>query len=180
MTRCFISLDLPEEVRKEIEHMQKLIQKKTGFLGKLVEFENLHLTLKFLGEIEENKLKEVESRLKNLRFNCFEAEVESIGTFANDKEGHNIHLWIRINNCDKLQKEIDNSLKDLFKPEDIFMAHITLARIKKLLNKQMFLDYLDDFKFKKLKFAVKEFYLKKSILTPLGPIYENLEKYSLN
>jgi len=55
--RCFIGIDLPVEATKEIERLQRII--KPHFVGKATSSENLHLTLKFLGEIEDNTLNEI-------------------------------------------------------------------------------------------------------------------------
>ena len=54
--RCFIALDLPVEIIKEIKKIQKELPE---FIGKKTESENLHLTLKFLGEVSEEKIKEI-------------------------------------------------------------------------------------------------------------------------
>ena len=57
--RCFIALDLPREAIKRIEEIQELIKKKNLFAGKFTESDNLHLTLKFLGEISEEQIREI-------------------------------------------------------------------------------------------------------------------------
>ena len=50
MIRCFICIDFPDEVIKEVARVQEELE-KVKFNGKLTELENLHLTLKFLGEM---------------------------------------------------------------------------------------------------------------------------------
>ena len=62
--RCFIGIDLSFEATKEIERLQKII--KPHFVGKTTSNKNLHLTLKFLGEIEDATLNEVKKKLKVL------------------------------------------------------------------------------------------------------------------
>ena len=59
LTRAFIAIEFPDEVVKEIARVQELVS-KIKFTGKLTELENLHLTLKFLGEISEEKVEEGE------------------------------------------------------------------------------------------------------------------------
>src|SRR3989344_9617389 len=78
--RTFICIDFPDEVVKEVARVQEELG-KIKFTGKLTEIENLHLTLKFLGEIEENKLNEVKERLKKIEFEEFEAKLFELGTF---------------------------------------------------------------------------------------------------
>ena len=60
--RCFLAIDLPEEFKEELLIIEKEIQ---PFLsGNFIESKNMHLTLKFLGEIDENRLKEIIKKLK--------------------------------------------------------------------------------------------------------------------
>ena len=61
-TRCFIALDLPREIINHVKEIQRLIKKKNLFIGKFTESENIHLTLKFLGEIDKKKIKQVKKQ----------------------------------------------------------------------------------------------------------------------
>jgi len=176
MTRIFISLDLSRDAINEIVRMQKILWKKTLFTGKLTESENLHLTLKFLGEVDDSKIIEVKKRLSQIKFSEFFAETGEIGVF--NKDFIKI-IWIKLNGKGiwGLQKEIDLKLKDMFNVEARFMSHITIARVKNVKDKKGFLEYLDSVKPKKIRFNLNEFLLKKSELTPSGPKYEDIEKY---
>ena len=170
--RCFISIDIPKEVKREIKKIQDSLP---DFNGKKTELENLHLTLKFLGEIDELKMLEVKKKLREIKFNKFEVEVNSIGVFS---EKFIRIVWLRLSNCDNLQKQVDEKLKDLFEPEKRFMSHLTIARVKSC-NKENFLKGLQKIKISKIKFEVKNFYLKQSILTKKGLKYKTIEKYFL-
>ena len=174
MLRAFISIDVPREVREEIRKIQDKLQE---FKGKKTETENLHLTLKFLGEISEEKITEIKRKLKEINFNKFEANIDSIGVFS---EKFIRIIWLHLSNCRGLQREIDNKLKDLFKPEFRFMSHLTIARVKKVDNKNKFLEELNNIKITKIKFQVDKFLLKQSILKPQGPEYRVLESFNLN
>ena len=142
------------------------------------ESENLHLTLKFLGEIEEEKVEEVKKLLKKIKQEEFEVSLGELGTFINR---YNSILWIKLNGKEiwDLQKKIDESLKNIFPIEERFMSHITLARMKKINDKKIFLEYVKNLKHRVVKFKIKEFILKKSELKPEGPVYSNIEKYEL-
>lgn len=174
--RCFIALDIPREAITYLEGIQELIQKKNLLIGKFTEPENLHLTLKFLGHIDESTVEKVKEKLKEIRFPSFEAELGGLGVFS--KNFIKI-VWVRLENCGKLQKEVDEKLNGLFEREDRFMSHITIARVKKVKDKQGLLDYIKNVKTKKTRFKVSKFFLKKSILSSDGPVYEDLESYSL-
>jgi len=96
--RCFISIDLSENIKQEIDKIQN---KLPDFYGKKTELTNLHLTLKFLGEIGEDKVKEVKERLSGIDFEKFEAEIDSLGVFS--KKFIRI-VWLHVSGCEELQK----------------------------------------------------------------------------
>ena len=84
-----------------------------------------------------------------------------------------------MNNCDALQKEIDEKLSPIFEPERRFMSHLTIARVKSIKDKNIFLEKIKKIKFDKIKLKVKNFKLKRSKLTRNGSVYEDLEIYDL-
>jgi|SRR3989344_4521470 len=188
--RCFIALDLPAEIIKEIKKIQDALPE---FVGKKIESENLHLTLKFFGEISEEKIEQIKSALKNIKFQKFETEIDSLGVFS--EKAIRI-VWLNLKNCDALQKEVDDSLKGLFKPEERFMGHLTIARVKNVKDsprddsgehpavpsgepKKEFLEKLKKIKLPKMKFVVENFKLKSSILNAKCPVYEDIKVYDL-
>ncbi len=173
MKRCFISIDIPENIKKEIISIQKSIPK---FYGKLIEAENLHLTLKFLGEIDEEKIELVKERLNEIKFDNFEVAVDSLGVFS---EKFIRIIWLHLSNCEELQRAIDEELGDLFPKEKRFMSHLTIARVKKVGDREFFLEELKKIEIPQMKFNVDSFNLKESILYPEGPIYLTIEKYKL-
>ncbi len=176
--RAFIALDLPNEVIGEIRKIQKTLKKKNIFIGKSTEPDNLHLTLKFLGEIDEDKIEIVKKRLKEIDFEGFYAETGEVGVFS--KSFIKI-IWVKLNGKKiwELQKEIDDKLEGLFEKEERFMSHVTIARVKHVPDKKGFLEYLKSIKPRKIKFYCDRFYLKKSELKPEGPVYEVIEEYPL-
>lgn len=191
MARCFIALDLPKEAVNEIRRIQNLLKKRNLFRGKFTEAENLHLTLKFLGEIPisgetensrntaeaVNSVEEVKKKLKEVEFSEFSIEFGEAGVFS--KSFIRI-IWIKLNGKGvfDLQKKIDEKLLGLFEKEERFMSHITIARVKEVYgDKKEFLKYLESIKPKKISFKADRFFLKKSELKPLGPEYSDLGEY---
>ena len=171
--RSFIALDFPLNINNEIQKIQDLIRNQNLFIGKFTESENLHLTFKFLGEVEEDKINLIKERLSKIKFNPFEVHFGKVGVFTNSFPKI-IWLELRGKGLSDLQKNIDEQLKDLFEPETIFMAHLTIARIKRVFDKNKMLDYLNQIKLPKLRFIVEKFSLKKSELLESGPVYEDL------
>jgi len=176
--RAFIAVEFPDEIVKEIARVQGVLETRK-FTGKLTELGNLHLTLKFFGEISETKVKEVKKRLSKIEFGEFEASLGEAGTFA--RRGNPRIVWIKVNGRGmfNLQKAIDEALDGLFDKEERFMSHLTIARVKYVKDGKDFIEYVRKISVKGLKFNVKEFKLKKSELREIGPDYETLGKFKL-
>ncbi|MEK6945690.1 MAG: RNA 2',3'-cyclic phosphodiesterase [Nanoarchaeota archaeon] len=173
MIRSFIAIDLPENVKKEVQRTQGQLP---DFFGKKVEPENLHLTLKFLGEIDEEKIKLVKEKLKIINTASFDLELDAVGVFS---PSYIRIVWLHIKGAEVLQKVVDSVLGDIFKPEERFMGHLTVARVKNIKNKKEFLEKLKKIEIPKMKFKVSRFRLMKSDLRPEGPVYSVLEEYDL-
>ena len=173
-TRAFICVDFPSEIIKETAQIQSLIEKQ-NFTGRLTELENIHLTLKFLGEIDDKTLSQVKGKLSTIKFHKLNMQVESCGVFTFKRKPR--IAWIKFSGVERLQKQIDETLKDLFPKEERFMSHVTIARIKYAKNKSGFSKYVSNIKPKKIKFNSDNFKLKSSDLQPQGPVYITLETY---
>lgn len=178
--RTFISIKLPTKILMKIKEIQDSLP---AFEGKKIELKNLHLTLKFLGEVPSDKLEEIKSRLSNVKFSQFESEIKEIGFFDNQKSqkyDRDIIIWLGVNDCDQLQKEIDNVLEGIFQKESRFMSHLTIARVKKVDDKNKFFDIIKKIAVPKMFFIVDKFYLMESILKRQGSEYNVLEEYNLD
>lgn len=174
--RCFVCITFPREVSSIIIRIQKELE--GSFIGKFTEEKNLHLTLKFLGEIDNETIEKVRERLRGISFDEFNAELGELGVFS--KKFIRI-VWIKIlgEKLISLQREIDEKLSDIFEKEYRFMGHLTIARVKKIDNKRLFLDKIKKIKPANKKFKIKKFYLNESITTPEGPIYKVMEEFKL-
>jgi|SRR3989344_51529 len=169
--RLFIAINLPKEVKDYLWELKEEFRE----LGKfnLTAKSKYHITLKFLGEIKEDKLVEIKEKLSEIKFSSFETSLNKLGCF-NDRI-----LWINLipeEGVLKLAKLID---QEFMEKEQRFSAHITLARIKSIKNKNKFIEKLET-KVKPIKFKISSFELMKSILSKDGAKYETLETYSLN
>jgi len=173
--RTFISIELPDEI---IQELQSLIKNKK-FDGKLTEPENLHLTLKFLGELSIEQIQKVKSKLEKIIFPEFQATLAETGTFSYHSNPRIIWIKVTGKQIFQLQEEIDQVLVEFFPKENRFMSHLTIARIKYVKDKQDFIESIKKLPIKKLKFQIKEFELKSSELKPMGPVYKTLGTYKL-
>ena len=178
--RCFIAIDLPKEVKEKlVKIIEKLPKEISRF--KAVEKENLHLTLKFLGEINDYKVNWVIEQLKNLNIKKFKAYTKGIGFFPN--ENFIRVVWIGLEPQEiikEIHEKIDKVLEREFKKDKKFESHITLARIKNIKDKRKFIEEIKKIKVPEIEFEVNEIKLKRSKLTRDGPIYSDIYVFKLN
>lgn len=173
--RLFIAIDLDE-----LFPYFKSIQK--GIRGVDAKFtDSFHITLKFLGEISPDKVKNIKDALKNVRFQKFRINVGGIGAFPNP--GYIKVVWIGATSDDKrlrsLHHQIDNCMYNIgFKKDEDFVPHITLARIKNVKNKRIFSDSISSIHTENKEIICNKFYLIKSTLTKVGPVYEKVEVFN--
>ncbi len=169
--RLFISLDLPKEITEEVAKIQKQIIKQEAIEGKFTHVEDIHLTLKFLGHIEEEKIPQIISRLEKIKLATFEADLGKIGFFDNRI------IWVELlgEKVLDLQKEIDESVKGFATKEERFMSHITIARIKKIDRSRLDLKKV---KYTNIKTQLNSFSLMRSILSRKGAKYEIVKTFN--
>lgn len=178
--RLFIACDIPDSIKESIVHAQISLGKSDDKI-KWVEKDNLHLTMKFLGETNKEILEKIKINLSSIKFDIITTSVSGFGFFP--RKGNIRVIWAGLTNADiinNLRKSIDSSLERLKIPEESkFKAHITLGRVKYIADKERF--YNDIKKtaegFRTDDFIIDKFILKKSTLTPAGPIYTDIESF---
>lgn len=180
MVRVFIAVVFEDEVIKEVARIQEILL-GYKFSGKVTELENLHVTLKFLGEVDEEKLNKVREKLKEIKMEKFEAHLDSIGTF--NFRGKPKITWLKVAGVGmfELQKMIDWKMREEgFTMEERFMSHLAIARVKYTYDGKGFMKYVSGIGVKDVKFKIGKFLLIKSELKPFGPVYNVIEEYELN
>jgi len=176
--RCFICFDVEDEgvLDRLVEAQRILLQ--SGVKMKAVERENLHITMKFLGEVPPPMVEAVKTQMAEVRFEEFEAHIKGVGAFP--KTSSPRVIWAGVEEgAEKLKavyEELERRLRRLgFKPEGRpFHPHVTLMRVKgprspQLVRRMM---ELSDYEFGTVRCDALR--LKKSTLTPRGPVYETL------
>jgi len=163
---------------EDILNVQEKLEGENLFFGKFTKCENIHLTLKFLGEISEEKIAEVERRISEIDMKNFKVRLGNLGVFS--KKFVRI-VWAELKGPGvfELQRKIDEVLFGLFEKERRFMSHITIARVKKVGNKRKLIDFLGSVDFKRKDFEINHFSLKKSVLEREGPTYEDIFRVEL-
>ena len=171
----------------EIQSTQKILEfeneiRKTGADVKLVEPHNIHITLKFLGGTQENQIESIEHIIKQAGkgIRPFFITLKGTGVFPN--ENYLKVVWIGIIDngvIETIGLSIDEQLSHLgFMRENRgFSPHLTIGRVKTARNKQPLLHTIQ--KYRDVEFSteqVRSITLKKSELTPQGPIYTTLRE----
>ncbi len=174
--RAFLAIEVSDEARREIVNVIEVLKKSGLFTGKFVEPPHLHVTLKFFGDILEKEAGMIHEVLRTLEFPTFSCSLGKLGLFADRI------LWIDLEDHGSLKKMhgiIDEKLGDFFGREERFHNHITLARIKHLPDPEKLRVFLKQMVIQPVSFTVKEYLLKKSVLLPSGPEYEDVFTYDL-
>lgn len=132
--RCFISVELPDELKKRIEEVISRLRNAGGDV-RWVNPQNLHLTLQFLGDTDENIIPQVKEKLLDRLkgFTQFGIDIKGAGCFPNVKNPR--VLWIGISISEELrnlQSLVESTMSDFgFNPDDRdFNPHLTFGRVK--------------------------------------------------
>lgn len=179
LNRTFVAVDFSDEVVKEVSRVQEILG-NWKFTGKMTELGNLHLTLKFLGKLDDRKLNKIKEELGKIGMEKFEARLERVGLFM--FRGNPRIVWVKIGGQGifELQEKADLALEKLgFEREKRFMSHMTIARVKYVKDKKGFREYAENIKLRDVRFEVDRFKLKVSELKDFGPVYDTLREYRL-
>ncbi len=183
--RTFVAVDIPNNLRSEIERIIEALKKSAADV-RWVKATSIHLTLKFLGEITEEKVKEVIKKIEDdiPGFDPLTIRLAKLGGFPNLNRPRVIWLGAMVIEEDlkALQKAIEKNLQPLgFAPENrAFKPHLTLGRVKsqrglsnlsKIVNERAAVELGE--------FTADSYYLFQSILKPTGAEYRKLHQFIL-
>lgn len=183
--RCFVAIEIPGTVRESIRGTIESIRHTARGI-KWVPVENIHITLKFLGEVSEEIAREIGKRLSPLSAShgAFTITIRGTGVFPSFKRPS--VLWIGVDKSEEMEKlyqAIEGSLSELgFPREDRkFSPHLTFGRVRDTRDIEYTLKELNTFRetvFGTIK--VEEVLLMKSVLKPTGAEYSRISVFGLN
>jgi len=178
MLRLFTGIALPILLR------QRLSLLGGGGIGgaKWVERENFHLTLSFIGEVDEAAAEDLDMTFEQFRVKKFSLRLKGTGSFA--EGSHLKSLWVGVEPCDALnvlKEKIDRVLQTHRIPIEKrnYLPHVTLARLKNSSEEKVAAFMQQHNLFSSESFEVSEFTLFESHLTKHGAAYEALREYPL-
>lgn len=170
--RLFIAIKLSKKIQDSVKKLQdQLVDEESKPSS------SPHITLKFLGEVDEKMVDYIKRVLQAVEFKPFPLSLAHTGVFPTSQVMR--VSWVSIKEKDKvfeLQKSIDTMLQTLgFSAQKHFFPHITLTRLKKKKDKATaFLEKLKSLKVDRASMKVQSFHLIESQLSPKGPIYKEI------
>jgi len=185
--RCFIAIDIDDNIRAALSDLQQQLSRNADMKTavKWVRPEMIHMTVKFLGEVEDKKIPEVCDIVKKAaaKHKQFELDIKSVGHF-----GGRIArvLWVGSrdlsNTLIELQKDIEKQLASAGWPEEKreFSGHLTLCRVKDSKAGAKLARISREYKDYTLgTMSVDSVSVYQSQLTPAGPVYTVSGNYKL-
>ena len=176
--RSFIAIEIPDKIKTEINIMINQFAKQ-DFSVQWVKYNNLHITLLFLGEVDQEFIDKSQKELAIIAGNekPFEMSLSGIGAFPDLRQPRVIWIGVQkgAEQMINLQGNVKNSFSRLgYKQESRkFHPHLTIGRVKfRFTNPKVF-----EKKYTSESFLVQSVVLFKSILEYSGPIYEKLGEH---
>lgn len=173
MLRLFVGIALPPELKLRLSLLA------AGVPGaKWVDPGNYHLTLRFIGEVDEGQAADIDGALAHIRAPRFDVALATVGHFGLRM------LWVGIERNPALQhlhEKVERVLNRLgFAPEERrYTPHVTLARLKGAHERKLQAYLGEHALFRAAPFSVERFSLVASYLTKSGAIYEDQADYKL-
>ncbi len=182
--RCFIAIELSEDVKSGLAVLQQDL-KECGADIRWVKPDNIHLTLKFLGDVDETNVRSIVEQVVGAcaNYSFFDLEISGIGVFPNMKSPR--VLWAGVQGVDMfegLYRDIDAGMASLGfqKEKRKFSPHLTLGRFRSMKGKSAAADKIElheNDRFGSIK--VKAVSLIKSELNPAGAKYTRVAEVTI-
>ncbi|MCD6324455.1 MAG: RNA 2',3'-cyclic phosphodiesterase [Desulfurococcales archaeon] len=179
--RIFTAVEIEnrETLSRIIEFKNKLTACFRGRGLKPVEDENIHITLRFIGEVNDSALPDIERCVKKVStYAPFEISVKGVGAFPNVSRPRVI--WVGIEEGGELLKALRQAMEPCLRPyakpdRTSFVPHITVGRVKGRPDPGCLKQLLEEFEGTVFgRSSVTEVKLKRSFLRPTGPIYADV------
>lgn len=183
--RSFIAFELPAAVISLLDHMQQEL-KSLRLKARWVRPENIHLTLKFLGNINPADIENIGGAMADAAAECtpFAMTVDGIGFFPGIKRPRII--WVGLGGATAVLLELQHNLEDRLatvgfaKENRSFKAHLTLGRIRQAVDPNTLGRAIEDYSdFGRQQFIADRIILFKSDLKPSGAVYSKLKQVEL-
>lgn len=179
--RVFLGIPLTEEVTARVAPFIAALQ-KTEADCTFVSLENLHITVKFLGMVEEPVVEEIIGYLRGMiaEFHSFPIQVREVGVFPHPERISVVWIGASGGELVSLFQTVNRVLDSIRKSDHREHPHITIARMKSGKNKEHLQQLVEEWKDRSFgEMTVDKVVLYESQLTPSGPVYRPLQEFIL-
>lgn len=180
--RCFIAIDAVTPRLIEVANQVRELLSGANVRASYQDPHTLHVTIKFLGEVDEGRVEVVKEMLNRVRHRRFEIEVEGFGGFPNLRSPRVIFFDVKDSpDLNEIFSQVEELMSRCGFPREArrFKPHITIARVKtplsiptKVYNQLVSMEVREVIRVDKLK-------LKESILRPTGAVYRDIHVVDL-
>jgi RNA 2',3'-cyclic 3'-phosphodiesterase len=185
--RVFCAIELPDVVRAQLEdHVLRLRQKVPDAAASWSRVENIHLTLKFFGNVEAERIQKISEAADRVvkQFSTFQINVGETGVFPRASRPQ--VLWIGVGDpsgqLTALQEKFENecAAEGFAKENRAYRPHLTIARLRRPEGARTLAEAHLRMRFEPVEVAVKEIVVFRSELSPKGSKYTSISKHHLN
>ncbi|MGA7828902.1 MAG: RNA 2',3'-cyclic phosphodiesterase [Geobacteraceae bacterium] len=178
MLRLFVAIDLPEEIKSAVSSLRYPKSE-----AKWVAEDQLHLTLRFIGDVDDDLIESIVTGLSGIAAAPFFLVLKGVGCFPSKREPR--VLWVGIGSSDALfalQADIEKVLvlNGSVPDRRPFFPHITIARLKEVSAARIAPFLQKNSQFATGSFPVTEFILYSSTLTQQGAIHREIASFPLS
>jgi len=179
--RVFIAVDLPNDIRKALGDLQAELRPLTE-TARWVAPESIHITLKFIGEVPDKRIEDIDAALTGLTWKPFTLSVRGVGFFPGTRSPRVFWAGMEAPTMRGLAEQLDTRMERLGfeKEKRAFRPHITLARARDTRIDSSLVTAATPYEEHDFgSFTVDRVFLFKSTLKPSGSEYEKLKEYPL-
>jgi len=183
LLRCFIAFDIPTEIKTELTRLQDSL-KRLGASVSWTHADGIHLTLKFLGEVNQAVIPKITEAMSTAAgtVSPFPVVAQGVGCFPNPRRPR--VLWVGLDGGEPLvtiQEAVEKATEPLgFERENRkFHPHLTLGRVRRPEGIERVVRELERQGFPRQEFRAHELRLMKSDLKPGGAVYSQLHSVEL-
>ena len=178
--RLFVAVEVPSYIKEEMIRLQKSLMERRILMGNYSRPNAMHLTLKFIGDIERSKIPLVQQALRSVESMPMRAHITKLKFFESFHIPKVVYVALDCPGLLNLVDTVNDIIKELSATkENGFIPHITLVRVKEIIDVQGFMDWIEHTCVEQLSFEVDSFVLMQSKLNSSGPVHTLIERYIL-
>ncbi|RKU05732.1 RNA 2',3'-cyclic phosphodiesterase [Candidatus Poribacteria bacterium] len=183
--RCFVAIEIPETIQNKLARIQGTLRKQIQ-KASWVKPNNIHLTLKFLGDVDPDDIQTIGETIEGvaIRHRSFSLRVGGLGAFPNFARPRVLWAGVKVGSerVSDLAQDINVALTDCGFSIDTkkFNSHLTIARVKERIDLRPYANQYRQYdRIDGAEMSVRTISLIQSQLHPTGAIYSTLQSYSL-